>query len=105
MDPTQETFLKTHHVFTGEELEKMWEKVALTASESTAKQLIKAISEENLFPFINAEEACKLLRSTAQSLNKAERKGTLRRYWFYGKKLYKRVELIRLVEECEKGAV
>ena len=104
MDQTQETFLKTHHVFTGEELEKMWEKVALTASENTAKRILKA-SNEDLFPFISAEEACKLLRSTKQSLNKAERKGTLKRYWFHGKKLYKRVELIRFVEECEKGAV
>ena len=39
----RETFLKTHHVFTGKQLEEMWERVALTASESTAKQMYEAM--------------------------------------------------------------
>ena len=41
----RETFLKTHHVFTGQELEEMWEVVSLAASENTAKRMYKAFYE------------------------------------------------------------
>ena len=104
METNEQIFLKTHHVFSGEELEKMWERVALTASESTAKQLIKTISEQNLFPFITANEACELLRVTRQTLNKSERKGMIEGHRFGGKKLYNRMDLIDFVENNNSKA-
>ena len=41
----RETFLKTHHVFTGQELEEMWEVISLAASENTVKRMYKAFYE------------------------------------------------------------
>ena len=38
-------FRNQHHVFTGQELEDMWEVVSLAASENTAKRMYKAFYE------------------------------------------------------------
>ena len=41
----RETFLKMYHVFTGQELEEMWEVVSLAASGNTAKRMYEAFYE------------------------------------------------------------
>ena len=41
----RETFLKMYHVFTGQELEEMWEVVAIEDSGNTAKRMYEAVYE------------------------------------------------------------
>ena len=96
----RQIFLNTPFVFFGEQLEAMWNKISTKVSSDISNKILKE-TYGNLFPYLSVIDCEKLTGATRQTISKMERAGKIKGRWFGGKKLYKRIEIIHLIETGE----
>ena len=98
----REEFHNTRFAMTGAELDARAVEIALEVAAKNTKQVLESRIDD-VYPYLNTREAMKLCRATVVSLNKWARNGIIKKYKIAGKNLYKRSELIKVIEGVAEG--